>query len=123
MSTVLAVIPARGGSKSIPRKNIKPLGGKPLIGWTIDAALQSRMLSRVIVSTDDAEIAQAARECGAETPFLRPPELAQDDSSSISVVLHALQWLEEQEHFSPDYVLLLQPTSPFRNAHDIRAAI
>ncbi len=119
----MAVITARGGSKSIPRKNIKPLGGKPLIGWTIDAALQSRMLSRVIVSTDDAEIAQAARECGAETPFLRPPELAQDDSSSISVVLHALQWLEEQERFLPDYVLLLQPTSPFRNAEDIRGAI
>ena len=120
---VLAVIPARGGSKSIPRKNIKLLAGKPLIAWTIEAALQSQMLARVIVSTDDPEIAQIAREWGAETPFLRPPELARDDSSSISVVLHTLQWLEEQEHFSPVNVLLLQPTSPFRNSHDICEAI
>jgi CMP-N,N'-diacetyllegionaminic acid synthase len=120
---ILGLIPARGGSKSIPRKNIKLLAGKPLIAWTIEAALQSQMLSRVIVSTDDPEIAQVAREWGAETPFLRPPELARDDSSSMSVVLHMLQWLEEQEQFSPDNVLLLQPTSPFRSSQDICAAI
>lgn len=123
MSTVLAVIPARGGSKGIPRKNVRPLAGKPLVAWTIEAALQSQMLSRVIVSTDDEEIANVARERGTETPFLRPRELAQDDSSSMSVVLHTVQWLEEQEHFSPDYVLLLQPTSPFRNAQDIDTAV
>lgn len=122
-NSIIGLIPARGGSKSIPRKNIKLLAGKPLIAWTIEAALQSHRLSRVIVSTDDAEIAQVARECGAETPFLRPSELANDDSSSISVVLHAIHWLEEREGFLPDYVLLLQPTSPFRSVQDICAAI
>ena len=121
--TILGLIPACGGSKSIPRKNIKLLAGKPLIAWTIEAALKSQKLTRVIVSTDDAEIAEVARKWGAETPFLRPAEFSGDDSSSISVVLHAIHWFEEQERFLPDYVLLLQPTSPFRKAQDICAAM
>ena len=120
---ILALITARGGSKGIPGKNIKPLAGKPLIAWTIETALASRSLARVIVSTDDTEIAEVSREWGAEIPFLRPVELAQDASSHISVVEHALQWVETNDHWLPDYVLLLQPTSPFRMVEDIDGAI
>jgi len=120
---ILAIIPARGGSKSIPRKNIKLLAGKPLIAWTIEAALQSHSLNRVIVSTDDEEIAGVSRQWGAEVPFLRPPELAQDDISAISPVLHAVQWLDEHEGYQPVYVMLLQPTSPLRTTQDIESAI
>jgi len=123
INSTVGLIPARGGSKSVPRKNIKLLAGKPLIAWTIEAALQSKKLARVIVSTDDTEIVDVARKWGAETPFLRPPELSGDSSSSLSVVLHAIQWLEAQDHFSPDFVALLQPTSPFRSVEDIDAAI
>jgi CMP-N,N'-diacetyllegionaminic acid synthase len=119
----LAVIPARGGSKAIPHKNIKPLAGKPLIAWTIEAALHCRKLSRLIVSTDDPEIAKVALQWGAEVPFLRPAELARDESSSLSVVLHLIHWFEEQGLPAPEHVLLLQPTSPFRTTEDIEAAI
>jgi len=119
MSETIGLITARGGSKSIPQKNIKMLAGKPLIAWTIAAALQSKELSRVIVTTDDEKIAKVSREWGAEVPFIRPIELARDDSSSISAVLHAIQWMEENEGFCPDYIMLLQPTSPFRTAEDI----
>ena len=120
---ILALVTARGGSKGIPGKNIKPLAGKPLIAWTIEAALASRSLARVIVSTDDASIAEVSRDWGAETPFLRPAELAQDASSHISVVEHALHWVETNDHWLPDYVLLLQPTSPFRTVEDIDGAV
>jgi len=123
MSTVLAVIPARGGSKGIPRKNVRLLAGKPLIAWTIKAASQSQMLTRVIVSTDDAEIAQVAREWGAETPFLRPPELAQDMTPGMDPILHAINWLWQYEGYAPDYVMSLQPTSPLRTVDDINSAI
>ena len=123
MSQVLGLITARGGSKSIPRKNIRPLAGKPVIAWTIDAALQSRTLDRVVVSTDDEEIAQVARECGAAVPFMRPAELACDDTPHIEVVRHALQRLESGEEYRPDYVVLLQPTSPLRTSDDIDAAV
>ena len=123
MPHVLGLITARGGSKSIPRKNVVPLAGKPLIAWTIEAALQSHGLSRVIVSTDDEEIAQVAREWGAEVPFLRPAELARDDSPHIPVVVHAVEWLESHEDMRSDYVLLLQPTSPLRSTEDIENAI
>lgn len=99
------------------------VGGKPLIAWTLDAAKNAKSLQRTIVSTDDGEIAVAARRCGAEVPFLRPAELARDDSPHIDVVLHALTWLDEQEDYRPDYVVLLQPTSPLRTAEDIDAAI
>lgn len=123
MGQVIGLIPARGGSKSIPRKNVKSLAGRPLIAWTIEAALQSHGLNRVIVSTDDEEIAQIARRWGAEVPFMRPAELAQDDSPHISVVEHAVRWLEEHDNACPDYVMLLQPTSPLRTGEDIDTAI
>lgn len=118
--TVVALIPARGGSKGIPRKNIAPLAGRPLIAWTITAALASGRLQRVIVSTDDEEIAHVAREHGAEVPFLRPPELAGDESTAVDVALHALDALGTP---GPDALLLLQPTSPLRSATDICDAI
>lgn len=120
---IVALIPARGGSKTIPYKNIKPLAGKPLIAWTIEAAKSCRELSRVIVSTDDQKIADVTLQLGAEVPFLRPAELAGDKTSSLAVVLHLIQWLREHDDADPDYILLLQPTSPFRTAEDIQAAI
>lgn len=123
MGEIMGLITARGGSKSIPHKNIKMLAGKPLIAWTIEVALQCKELSRVVVSTDDEEIAEVARQWGAEAPFIRPSELARDDSSSILAVLHAVHWMEENEGFCPDYVMLLQPTSPLRTSEDIRQAI
>ena len=112
--SILAIIPARGGSKGIPRKNIRPLAGKPLIGWTIDAAKQASCIDRLIVSTDDDEIASAALELGADVPFMRPTELAFDETPGIAPVLHAIEQLPEY-----DWVLLLQPTSPLRSADDI----
>ena len=121
--SIVALIPARGGSKGIPRKNLAPLAGRPLIAWTIAAALGSADLSRVIVSTDDEEIAKVAREHGAEVPFLRPPELAADDSGALGVALHTLDWLAETEGGEPEYLLLLQPTSPLRRTADIDGAI
>ncbi len=119
---VIALVTARGGSKAIPNKNIALLAGKPLIAWTIEVALRSTGLNRVIVSTDDMEIAKIARQWGAEVPFLRPAELAQDDSPHIPVVVHAIEWLESHEDMRPDYVLLLQPTSPRRSTEDIDGA-
>lgn len=123
MSTVLGLLTARGGSKGIPRKNIRLVGGKPLIAWSIEAALASRRVARTIISTDDEEIAQIACQWGAQAPFLRPAELAQDASPHLAVVRHALDWLAENEGYHPDYILLLQPTSPFRTSADIDAAI
>ena len=120
---IVALITARGGSKSVPRKNVALLAGKPLISWTIEAAVQSQNLLQVIVSTDDNEIAEVAKTWGAIVPFLRPDELAQDDSSHISVVVHAIRWLEEHEKFRPEYLVLLQPTSPFRAVEDIDGVI
>lgn len=116
---ILAIIPARGGSKGVPRKNIRDLAGRPLIAWTIASARESKYLDRLIVSTEDEEIASIARQFGAEVPFMRPPELAQDGSSGIDPVIHALETLPEKY----DYMVLLQPTSPFRNAEDIDQAI
>src|SRR4051794_40245817 len=113
MATVAALIPARGGSKSIPRKNIASVGGKPLIAWTIEAALGSKLLDRVYVSTDDEEIASVSRACGSEVPFMRPAELASDEAGSLGVALHALDWMAAHGG-EPDYLLLLQPTSPLR---------
>lgn len=99
------------------------MAGKPLIAWTLEAARGAATLDRVVVSTDDREIAETARRWGAEVPFLRPAELAGDDSPHIDVVLHALAWLDEREDYRPDYVVLLQPTSPLRTAGDIDAAV
>lgn len=122
MSAIIGLITARGGSRGIPGKNIKPLAGKPLIAWTVEAALASGVLDRVIVSTDDRTIADTAAAYGAEVPFMRPAALAGDHSSHIDVVRHALDWLAEAG--TPcDYVLTLQPTSPFRSPDDIRQAV
>jgi CMP-N,N'-diacetyllegionaminic acid synthase len=110
----LGLIPARGGSKGIPRKNIRAIAGKPLIAWTIEAALDSRMLEAVVVSTDDAEIAEVARASGADVPFLRPAALSTDTASGIDPVIHAIDTLP-----GFDAVLLLQPTSPLRTTADI----
>lgn len=111
---VLAIIPARGGSKGIPRKNIRPFAGYPLIAWSIAAARQARSVTRLIVSTDDAAIAAVARQYGAEVPFLRPAELAQDQTPDWPVFEHALRWLAEQEGYRPEIVVQLRPTSPIR---------
>lgn len=116
---VLAIIPARGGSKGLPGKNIKMLGGKPLIAWSIEAALNSAEIDRAIVTTDAQDIAQVASEFGADVPFLRPKELAADDTSSADVVLHVLNTLEEEF----DIIVLLQPTSPFRTSQHIQQAL
>ncbi len=123
MAGVVGLITARGGSKGVPRKNIQELAGKPLIAWTIEAALQSQELDRVIVSTDDREIAAISRRFGAEVPFIRPLELALDASSHVDVVLHAIEWLAEHEQYDTEHVVLLQPTSPFRIADDIDGAL
>ena len=111
--TVVGIVPARGGSKGIPRKNIAPLLGKPLLAYTAEAALAARRLARVILSTDDDEIAEVGRRCGLEVLFMRPPELARDDTPMLPVVQHAVRWLEERGD-RYDAVCLLQPTNPLR---------
>lgn len=116
--TFLAVIPARGGSKGIPRKNIKLIAGKPLIAWTIEAAKQSKYISRIILSSEDEEIIQVAQKYDCEVPFIRPKSLAQDDTPGVLPVLHAIEQCPGY-----DYVILLQPTSPLRTAEDIDFAI
>ena len=119
---ILAVIPARGGSKGLPGKNIRDLAGKPLIAWSIDAARQSKYVDEVIVSTDCAETARIAKACGGNVPFIRPSALATDEAKGIDVIAHALDWRNET---SPqiDLVLVLQPTSPLRTHQDIDQAI
>ncbi|MPQ95253.1 acylneuraminate cytidylyltransferase family protein [Thioclava sp. JE_KL1] len=113
---VLAVITARGGSKGLPRKNVRPLGGLPLIAWTVRAALEASCVVRVVVSTDNDEIAEAASKAGAEVPFRRPTELASDTATSVEVMAHALNAVSGY-----DRAVLLQPTSPFRTAADLDA--
>ncbi len=120
---ILGLIPARGGSKAIPHKNIVPLAGKPLLAYTCEAALASCCLTRVVLNTDDPRIAEVGRACGVEVPFLRPAELAQDDTPILPVIRHTLAWLEEHDGFSVDVVVLLQPTSPLRRAEHIDAAV
>ena len=119
---VLAIIPARGGSKGVPGKNIKLLGGKPLLQYTLESANESQLLTRVILSSDDASIIATAEALGLEVPFIRPANLATDQAKSIEVVQHAVQYLEEKGKFF-DAVCLLQPTSPFREKGFIDAAI
>lgn len=121
-NTVLALIPARGGSKGIPGKNIKLLNGRPLISYSIEAALESRYIDDVVVTTDSEEIAKLSRSLGAEVPFMRPPELARDSSKTIDCVVHALDELTRMER-RPGIVVLLQPTSPLRTSLDIDAAL
>jgi CMP-N-acetylneuraminic acid synthetase len=120
---ILGVIPARGGSKGVRRKNLAPLGGRPLIAHTCDAARGSRALTRVIVSTDDDEIAAEALRLGIEVPFLRPRALAGDDTPMIDVLIDLLSTLAGRESYRPDAVVLLQPTSPFRRAAHVDAAV
>jgi len=121
---ILGLIPARGGSKGLPRKNIKPLLGKPLIAWTIEQAFASRYLDKVVVSTDDKEIAEISKKYGADVPFMRPKELAGDNTKGIEVVLHVIDWLKENDKQKQyDLIMLLQPTSPLRKAEDIDKAI
>ena len=123
MYKILAIIPARGGSKGVPRKNIRQLAGKPLIGWTIETATSCPSIERVIVSTEDAEIARIARDFGAEIPFQQPKELALDNVSDFHVCSYALQWLETHEAYTPDVVVWLRPSAPLRRVKDIEAVI
>ena len=120
---ILGIIPARGGSKSIPRKNIKKLLGKPLIAYTIEAAKKSRFLTRTIVSTDDPEIARVALRYGGDAPFLRPKKIARDTSTTMEAVHHVLSWFKKHGDEEYDYLMILQPTSPLRTAFDIDACI
>jgi N-acylneuraminate cytidylyltransferase len=120
---ILALIPARGGSKGIPRKNILPIAGKPLIAHTIAQAHSSKFITRTIVSTDDAEIAQVSKEYGAQVPFLRPAEFAQDLSPDIDAFKHALTWLRDNEGYVPELVVHLRPTGPVRRIELIDSAI
>lgn len=118
-NSVLALIPARGGSSRVPRKNIRNLGGKPLIAHTIEDAIQSEMVDSTVVSTDDEEIASISREWGADVPFLRPEELATDTSPTGPVIRHALDWLESNRDNKYQIIVLLQATSPFRKPEDV----
>ncbi|MCJ7523612.1 MAG: acylneuraminate cytidylyltransferase family protein [Candidatus Aminicenantes bacterium] len=111
---ILALIPARGGSKRIPRKNIRELWGKPLLAYSIEVARRSKVIDRVICTTDDPEIAEIARQVGAEVPFIRPKELAEDRSGDTEFYLHAIAWLREQEGYKPDIITNLRPTNPLR---------
>ena len=120
---VLAVITARGGSKGVPRKNVLPLAGKPLIAWTIDAAKNARHLARVVLSSDDQEIIDAARKYECDVPFVRPAELSGDLSRQSEVMIHAVDALRVQGEKPFDAVLCLQPTTPFRSAAHIDEAI
>ena len=119
---VLGIITARGGSKGIPGKNLKLLAGRPLLDYSIDAA-NDTPLDRLILSTEDKKIADAARSLGCEVPFMRPAELARDETPHLPVIQHAVKWLQDHEGYQPDIVLTLQPTSPLRSAADIAAAL
>lgn len=118
-NAILALIPARSGSKSVPDKNIRPFAGKPMIAHSIEHALAARSVDRIIVSTDSERYAEIARAYGAETPFLRPAALAADDSTDLVVFRHALEWLREHENWQPEIVVHLRPTYPTRDPRDI----
>jgi CMP-N,N'-diacetyllegionaminic acid synthase len=120
---ILAIIPARGGSKGLPRKNIKELNGKPLIAYTIEAAQKSKYIDRIIVSTEDKEIEKVSKNWEAEVPYLRPKEMAIDTSSVVDCIIHMMNWLKDKEDYKPDYICLLQCTSPLRAGCDIDGAI
>jgi len=119
---ILAIIPARGGSKGLPKKNIKILGNKPLIAWSIASALESKLISNVIVSSDNDEIIAISKQYGAEIPFKRPENLATDSATTKDVLLHAIEFYKTQ-NINFDFIVLLQPTSPFRKKGDIDLAI
>ena len=123
MGPILGIIPARGGSKTIPRKNIVPLLGKPLLAYTIEEGRRSKKLNRLIVSTDDEEIAEVAKTYYAEVPFLRPKELASDDATDLGVFQYTLKTLKQKEGYEPEIVVHLRPTAPLRRAEDIDRGI
>jgi CMP-N-acetylneuraminic acid synthetase len=120
---ILAIVPARGGSKGIPRKNIYPLCNRPLVYYTIRAIQKSKMITRAILSSDSEEILNIAKGYGLEAPFVRPAELAQDDTPALPVIKHAVEYLEESENYRADYIILLQPTSPLRTEIHIDEAL
>jgi CMP-N,N'-diacetyllegionaminic acid synthase len=120
---ILALIPARGGSKGIPRKNLRVLAGKPLVAYSIEQALASRHITRTIVSTDDGEIAEVARRYGAEVPFMRPAEFARDASLDLDVFRHALEWLRDRQGYRCELVVHLRPTAPVRRVSRVDEAI
>ncbi len=123
MTEVLAVIPARGGSKGLPGKNVRPLAGHPLVAYSIAAGLQAKLVNRVICSTDSDEIADIARRYGAEIPFMRPAELAEDESPDIDAFQHLVQQLKEREDYCPDIMVQLRPTSPIRQPGQVDSGI
>jgi len=120
---LLAVIPAKSGSRGIPNKNATLIAGKPLIQWTIECALAAPSVDRVLVTTDSPELADLAVRNGADAPFLRPPELARDDTPGIDPVIHVIKWLRKHESLFPEYVVALQPTSPLREPEDIEGVL
>ena len=120
---IIAIIPARGGSKRLQHKNIKVLGTKPLISWTIEAGLNSKYIDEVVVSSDSQDILNIAKKHGLDIPFVRPSSLALDTTSSVDVVLHTIKFYKESKHQEFDYIILLQPTSPFRSSIDIDLAV
>jgi CMP-N,N'-diacetyllegionaminic acid synthase len=119
---VLGIITARGGSKGVPGKNLKLLGGQPLLAYTVEAAIDTAV-DRLILSTDDPKIAEAGRALGCDVPFMRPPELARDETPHLPVIQHAVRWLQEHDRYTADVVVTLQPTSPLRSAIDISGAL
>ncbi|WP_027849363.1 pseudaminic acid cytidylyltransferase [Marinospirillum minutulum] len=119
----IAIIPARGGSKRLPGKNIKDLAGKPMIAWTIEAALESQVFDYVFVSTDDEKIAEVAKTAGAKVPFLRPAELASDEATTNDVITHLVDWFESEFNQQVSTLAIFQPTSPLRNAQHIKEAM
>jgi CMP-N,N'-diacetyllegionaminic acid synthase len=120
---ILGLITARGGSKSIPRKNIIDIHGKPLLAYSCEAALGSKFINRLVLSTDDDEIAEVGKQYGAEVPFMRPEHLAQDNTPSLPVVQHAVKWLADHDNWDTDIMVLLQPTSPLRRSEHINEAL
>lgn len=120
MSKILGIITARGGSKRVPRKNIKDFLGKPLLAWSIEIGKEAGVFDRFILTTEDKEIAEVGRKYGIEVPFMRPAELAADTSSSYDAIRHALDWLKENENYEPDWIILLEPSSPGRQAFHIQ---
>lgn len=122
-SKILALILARGGSKGIPKKNIKILKGKPLLAYTIEEAKNSKYIDRIILSTDDKYIANTGKKYGAEVPFIRPEKLATDEATSEDTMIHAIKWLQDNDNYNPKYTMLLQPTSPLRIKKDIDKSI
>lgn len=121
--SVLTIIPARGESKRLPGKNTKELYGKPLIGWSIKEAVSCVDIDRIVVSTDDEDIAEVAKKYGVEIPFMRPADLANDTASTVDVIFHTIEWLRKHQDYQAEYILLLQPTSPLRTVADIENAI